>query len=137
MASIHAKGTIVALPRGRFADGDAVTVRYVPLPVSRTSDEPDIEPFEFVFLSTTAPPPPTVVDVVPAFARERRTVGDDGDSEHVVVHDGGVLRIYFARPWNVSGDGEKLAVLLERSPRQSRLRRASAATRSSAAQRRR
>ncbi len=115
-SSIIAKGAIAALPRGRFADGDAVTVRYVPLPVSRTSDEPEIEPFEFVFLSTTAPPPPTVVEVVPAFSRERTTVGDDGDSEHVVVHDGGVLRLYFARPWNVSGDGEQLAVLIERSP---------------------
>ena len=112
----HARGAIAARERGRLDDGAEVTVRYVPLPVSRTSDEPDIEPFEFLFLSTSAPPPPTVVEVVPAFARERLTVGVDGDSEHVVVHDGGVLRIYFARPWNVSGDGEDLAILLERSP---------------------
>ena len=112
----HAKGAIAALPRGRFDDGDAVTVRYVPLPVSRTSDEPGIEPFEFVFLSTKAPPPPTVVEVVPAFARQRTSVGDDGDSEHVVVHDGAVLRLYLARPWNVSGDGEQLAVLIEQAP---------------------
>ena len=67
-------GKIAAIRGGRFVDGDEVTVRYVPLPVSRTSDEPGLEPFEFVFLSTKAPPPPNVVDVVPAFARQRTPV---------------------------------------------------------------
>lgn len=105
-------GTIAATPRGRFADGDAVVARYVPLPVSRTSDEPHIEPFEFVFVSTKAPPPPNVVDVVPAFARRRVAVAGGED----VSHDGGVVRLYLARPWNVSGDGERLAVLVERAP---------------------
>jgi hypothetical protein len=105
-------GTIAAVRGGRFGDGDAVTVRYVPLPVSRTSAEPGLEPFEFVFPSTKAPPPPKVVDVVPAFARQRSPVVDGED----VTHDGNVLRVYLARPWNVSGDGERLAVLVERSP---------------------
>ncbi len=113
----HGDGKVTALPHGRFADGDEATVRFVPLPVSRTSDEPHIVPMEVVFPSTKAPPPPTVVDVVPAFSRQRSTVGDNGDSEHIVSHDGGVLRLYLARPWNVSGDGEKLAVLLDRSAR--------------------
>ena len=107
----YAAGKIAAIRGGRFVDGDEVTVRYVPLPVSRTSDEPGLEPFEFVFLSTKAPPPPNVVDVVPAFARQRTPVAGGED----VTHDGNVVRIYLARPWNVSGDGERLAVLVERS----------------------
>ena len=112
----YANGTITALPKGRFArDRRGITVRYVPLPVSRTSSEHS-EQFEFVFPSTKAPPPPRVVEVVPAFSRQRTTSGENGDSEHVVVHDGGVLRLYLERPWNVTGDGEQLAVLLERSP---------------------
>ena len=112
----YANGTITALPKGRFArDRRGITVRYVPLPVSRTSSEYS-EQFEFVFPSTKAPPPPRVVEVVPAFSRQRTTSGENGDSEHVVVHDGGVLRLYLERPWNVTGDGEQLAVLLERSP---------------------
>ena len=87
----YANGTITALPKGRFArDRRGITVRYVPLPVSRTSSEHS-EQFEFVFPSTKAPPPPRVVEVVPAFSRQRTTSGENGDSEHVVVHDGGVL----------------------------------------------
>lgn len=111
-ATDTAVGTIVPVPGGSLTAGDVVVIRYVPLPVSRTSDERGIEPFEFVFLSTKAPPPPTVVDVVPAFARTRIVVADGED----VSHDGNVVRIYLARPWNVSGDGEALAVLVQRAP---------------------
>jgi hypothetical protein len=103
-------GTIAVVPSGRLHPGDEVTVRYVPLPVSRRSTEH--EPFEFVFPSTVAPPPPQVVDVVAAFARTRT---EDSDSVEL-RHDGAVLRLYLARPWNVSGDGEQLAVLVERTP---------------------
>jgi hypothetical protein len=65
-----------------------------------------------VFPSTAAPPPPQVLDFVSAFARSRSDV--DGGTD--VIHDGRVVRVYFARPWNVSGDGECLAVLVERAP---------------------
>ena len=49
---------------------------------------------------------------MPAFARQRTPVAGGED----VTHDGNVVRVYLARPWNVSGDGERLAVLVERSP---------------------
>jgi hypothetical protein len=59
-----------------------------------------------------------VVEVVPAFARTSEPVSGNGKAptNHVVDHDGNVVRVYFARPWNVSGDGECIAVLVEAEP---------------------
>ncbi|GAA3383054.1 hypothetical protein [Cryptosporangium minutisporangium] len=105
-----ARGTITRTPRGDLTVGELVTVRYVPLPVSRSSGEHPA--FEVLFLNTATPPPPVVADVVPAFARSRRPVVDGED----VTHDGTVVRLYLERPWNVTGDGESLAVLVERTP---------------------
>jgi hypothetical protein len=101
-------GTIIRSPRGGLTVGEVVSVRYVPLPVSRTNETT----FEVLFPNTATPPPPVVSDVIPAFARSRRPLGD-GES---VFHDGNVVRLYLERPWNVTGDGESLAVLVERAP---------------------
>ena len=68
------------------------------MPISRTS----AESFEVLFPNTAVPPPPSVAEVIPAFAR-----GDDG------AHSGQVLRVYLDRPWLVTGDGEQLAVVLD------------------------
>ena len=87
--------------------GSDVTIRYIPLPVSRTSDE--YPAFEVVLPNTATPPPPGVDSVIPAFKRTHP------DAKQV-THDGRLLRVYLKRPWNVTGDGESLAVLVERSP---------------------
>ena len=100
-------GTLTRTTGSALKLGSDITVRYVPLPVSRTSDEHPV--FEVVFPNTATPPRPVVESVIPAFKRARP------DAEHV-THDGRAVRLYFRRPWNVTGDGEALAVLVERSP---------------------
>lgn len=87
--------------RGALTVGTRVGVRFVAQPISRTSAESSAAPFEVVFANTVAPPPPVVTEVIPAFARS--TAGS---------HSGQVLRVYLARPWLVTGDGEQLAVVL-------------------------
>lgn len=112
-------GTLAHLGTGLLKPGVDVNVRYVPLPVSRTNDEPEMKPFEVLFPSTAAPPPPTVVEVVPAFARSSDGAQGNGagpSDKQFLEHDGNVVRVYLARPWNVSGDGECIAVLVEAEP---------------------
>ncbi|MGH9118200.1 MAG: hypothetical protein ACRD0A_10105 [Acidimicrobiales bacterium] len=97
--------TIMFLAGGALAVGDRPTVRYVALPISRTSTEPESPPpFVLLFPNTAVPPPPSVESVIPAFAR-----GQDGAGSH----SGQVLRVYLDRPWLVTGDGEQLAVILD------------------------
>ena len=65
-------------------------------------------------LSTARPPAPVVLGVAPAL----RWNGDrpaQGWTELTRVREGGIVRVELARPWNVSGDSEALAVLLAQS----------------------
>ena len=50
-----------------------------------------------------APPPPSIAEVIPAFAR--------GGG----AHSGQLLRVYLDRPWLVTGEGEELAVVVDPS----------------------
>lgn len=59
--------------------------------------------------SSAAPPAPEVLYVVPTYGWVR-TTGPDGRRSS--WRRGGGLRIYLDRPWNVSGYGEMLAVVL-------------------------
>jgi hypothetical protein len=62
------------------------------------------------WIPSSAPPPaPDVLYVVPTFgwARSRNEQGDD-----LSWRRGGGLRVYLDRPWNVTGYGEMLAVVL-------------------------
>ena len=102
-----AAGTVLANSRGKLPPGTDITVRYVPLPTSRRSDEHPA--FEVVFPNTATPPRPVVSSVLPAFARSRAEV----EGATTVDHDGRVVRVYLARPWNITGDGECLAVLAD------------------------
>ena len=95
-------GTLVRNPRGGLAAGESVTVRYIPLPISRVSTEDGAKPFTMLLPNTAVPPPPVVDEVIPSFAE-----GADG------TRSGQVLRVYLARPWLVTGEGEQLAVVLE------------------------
>ena len=60
-------------------------------------------------LSTTRPPAPVVLSVLPAF-RWRRTQPAPDRVEHVRAAQR--LRVELARPWYVTGEGEVLAVVL-------------------------
>lgn len=59
--------------------------------------------------STAPPPAPDVLYVVPTFAWTRGTDADGNPRSH---RRGGGLRVYLDRPWNASGYGEMLAVVL-------------------------
>ncbi|HET8970718.1 MAG TPA: hypothetical protein VFN19_06655, partial [Candidatus Nanopelagicales bacterium] len=95
-------GTLALVKGGVVRSGTRVSVRYLARPISRTSDEPDSPAaFTVVLPNTVAPPPPVIDEIVPASAR-----GADGS------HSGQVLRVYLRRPWLVTGDGERLSVVL-------------------------
>jgi hypothetical protein len=62
------------------------------------------------WIPNSAPPPaPKLLYAVPTFAWSR---DDDGAGNAVSQRRGGGLRIYLDRPWNASGYGEMLAVVL-------------------------
>ena len=103
----YTAGVLTRTKGGALKPGSDITVRYVPLPVSRKSDE--YPPFQVVLPNTATPPRPVVESLIPAFSRTR------ADQQNV-THDGRVVRVYLERPWNITGDGESLAVLVERSP---------------------
>jgi hypothetical protein len=68
-----------------------------------------VGPPRITWIPSSAPPPaPDVLYVVPTFGWERGR-GDGGTSSW---RRGGGLRVYLDRPWNVSGYGEMLAVVL-------------------------
>ena len=97
-------GTIRFVKRGALVTGSRPVVRYIAMPISRVSTEPDQpEPFVILFENTVAPPPPSIAEVIPAFAR--------GDG----AHSGQLLRVYLDRPWLVTGEGEELAVVIDPS----------------------
>jgi hypothetical protein len=58
--------------------------------------------------SAAPPPAPQVLYVLPTFAWTR----DHDDAGNAVSQRRGGLRVYLGRPWNVSGYGEMLAVVL-------------------------
>jgi hypothetical protein len=60
--------------------------------------------------SSARPSPPVVLSVSPAF--NRRIVDDDGAGRAQRIRRGKTVRIELARPWNVSGEGEQLAVVI-------------------------
>jgi hypothetical protein len=62
------------------------------------------------WIPSSAPPPaPEVLYVVPTFGWTR---GEDAAGQPSSWRRGGGLRVYLDRPWNVSGYGEMLAVVL-------------------------
>jgi hypothetical protein len=83
------------------------------LPAKLATDEEKITVVgdrRVTWIPSSAPPPaPEVLYVVPTFGWTRSR-GENGDaSSH---RRGGGLRVYLDRPWNVSGYGEMLAVVL-------------------------
>ena len=83
------------------------------LPAKLASDEQKITVVgnrRVTWIPSSAPPPaPEVLYVVPTFGWSRSR-GEDGNASS--YRRGGGLRVYLDRPWNVSGYGEMLAVVL-------------------------
>ncbi len=113
-----------ALPvlRHEFGDTRHRFVQYAVTAVSRYRDyfPPSDDPAAFAtppltttvdVLSSARPPEPVVLSVAPAF-RWSGTPPTQGWTDVTRTRDGGLVRVELARPWNVSGSGEMLAVLL-------------------------
>lgn len=64
-------------------------------------------PVEVFIPSTARPPVPVVLDVVPTIARTT-----DPADPSLRRRQGGWLRVYVARPWYVTGQGEELGVVV-------------------------
>jgi hypothetical protein len=103
-------GELTILDDAAIPQGTVCRVEFIPRPVSRLSLESDTGP-DFVadVPASSAPDLPSVVAVVPAFARHVSTT----DTSITVDHDGRVLRLHLARPWFGSGAGELLGVAVD------------------------
>ncbi|MEM7321933.1 MAG: hypothetical protein AAF531_02510 [Actinomycetota bacterium] len=83
---------------------------YIPLPVSRISEESRNNKIDtFLVPASAAPAPPKLIRALPAFSR---TVSETGN-RITIVHDGRVVRVHMETPWNDSGEGEQLGVAVE------------------------
>lgn len=102
-------GTLTRRRRGAIKPGTSVTVRFVPLPTSRTSDEHPTEPFVLSVANTVPPPPPDVLEVVPAFDRRREL----SPRRQRARHDAAVVRVWIGRGWYASGADELLGVVVD------------------------
>ncbi len=108
----RATGTITRVPTGSLELDTDLTVRYIPLPISRPSIDAPRGTTTQVFPAAIRPTPPVVAGVVPAATR---TI-DEADDRIIVDHDGRVVRVMLERPWWSSGEEERLAVVLDRNP---------------------
>ena len=102
-------GTLTRVKGGGLAVGSDVTVRWVPQPTSRVSDEDGAEPFVLEVANTRPPLPPDVLETLPAFRRRR---GGDERSRRI-HHHGSVVRVWLGRGWFASGAGELLGVVCD------------------------
>lgn len=102
-------GTITRLPGSAIQQDSSVTVRWIPRPTSRRSDEDGAEPFILRVVNTRPPQSPDVLETLPAFQRRHRR------SEHMaqVHHHGRVVRVWLGRGWFSSGTGELLGVVCD------------------------
>ncbi len=106
-------GAIARIKAGSIPDGAAVTVQFVPPPVTRSSLEADAHPpTKFGNLvsipSTARPPAPDVRYLIPAWNWVTASSASSPSSSRV----GNVLRVYLGRPWFKSGIGELLGVVV-------------------------
>lgn len=103
------------LGQGLLTKKDPVTLEPVKDPVTLEPVETDENivvtgPRAVTWIPSSAPPPtPKVLYVVPTFGWVRGT--DEQGNRHNMRRGGG-LRVYLDRPWNASGYGEMLAVVL-------------------------
>ncbi len=106
-------GQITIVDTSAIPPGTTCRAEFVPLPVSRASaDAKSGGTFTFDVPASAAPPIPSVIAALPAFAR---TVTSTVASI-TVVHDGRVVRLHLGRPWFASGCGEQLGVAVDLAP---------------------
>jgi hypothetical protein len=109
------------MPRLELGDTKHRTVRFTVTAASRFAeyfpDELAEQPgrftrtgasVDYIALNTGVPPAPVVLDVVPILRRREEFV--DGHLER--VSEGGWLRVWLARPWFVTGEEERLGLLV-------------------------
>jgi hypothetical protein len=104
--------TLVVGPQAKIArtagstipDGGSVKVLFVQDPVSRLSTEGGLDPARVTVPSSARPTPPDVRYVLPIW--ERTVTGT------TVTRSARAVRVYLGRPWNVSGNGELLGVVI-------------------------
>jgi hypothetical protein len=103
-------GELRILDDEAIPQGTVCRVEFIPRPVSRLSLEASSgQDFVADVPASSAPDLPSVVAVVPAFARQVT----ETDTSITVDHDGRVLRLHVARPWFSSGAGELLGVAID------------------------
>ncbi|WP_280304067.1 hypothetical protein [Nocardia abscessus] len=76
----------------------------------RDTDEADVS--EVSVLSSARPDRPGVLYAVPSFRWHADEFVADG-RDHDIIRHGGSLRVYLARPWYSSGEGELLGLVLQ------------------------
>ena len=105
-------GTIERSPSGRIDAATPLTARYAPGPNRLSSLDGGKPTVTVVVPNSTIPPAPVVTSVQPAHRRvQQRRWG-----ARMLRVEGRRLRLRLARPWLVTGDGERLAVLVDREP---------------------
>ncbi len=96
--------TIARTAASTIPSGGSVKVVFVADPVSRLSTEGGLEPTRVNVLSSRRPAPPDVRYVLPIW--ERDVTGT------TVTRTARAVRVYLGRPWNSSGNGELLGVVI-------------------------
>lgn len=99
----HRTVSFTVTAASRFAEYFPESIREKPGRLTRSG-----ESVEYIALNTGRPPAPVVLDVVPLLRRREEFV--DGHLEH--VREGGWLRVWLARPWFVTGDRERLGLVV-------------------------
>ena len=105
----EASGALTRVEGGGLQVGSTVTVRWIPRPTSRLSDEDGAAPFLLEVPNTRSPLPPDVLETLPACLRSHS--GDDQGQR--VRHVGSVVRVWLGRGWFDSGSGELLGVVCD------------------------
>ena len=99
----HRKVRFTVTAATRFAEYFPDSLAGQPGRLTRTG-----APADYIALNTGRPPAPVVLDVVPLLRRKEELA--DGHLEQ--VSEGGWLRIWLARPWFVTGEEERLGLLV-------------------------
>src|SRR5262249_17496777 len=99
-----APATIARTASSTIPGGGSVAVSFVTTPVTRLSTEGGTPPTRVNVLSSARPAPPDVRYVLPIW--ERVVAGT------TVTRTSRAVRVYLGRPWNATGNGELLGVVI-------------------------
>ena len=98
------------LSSGSIPSDGEVLVSYVPLPISRRTDDEGAAPYELTVPNTVKPAPLDIDLALPAVKRTEEIVAD---FRVQIVHDGQQVRLWLNRPWYDTGVGELVGVLID------------------------